>query len=719
MCHSSHALRVRPRPPHGRWAGALLTLALALAAGPAAAQTTLFSDNFEDGNADGWTIFQGSWSVVADGATRVYRQSATSSKYRSAAGSTAWTDYAVQARVKPTQWNGSDRFAGVAARFRDGRNTYVLALRSSNRVELVRVLNGANTTLNARAFTVALNTSYTLRLEVSGSALRGFVNGTLQVSASDGSFPSGRIGAATDYGAANFDDFTVTTAGAPTNQAPQVNAGPDQTITLPATARLAGQVSDDGLPSPPGAVTCTWSRSSGPGTVAFSPNANTLNAAASFSAAGSYQLTLACSDSQLSSSDSVSVQVNAPGANQPPQVNAGPDQTVNQPGAAFLNGTVVDDGQPNPPGAVTCSWSRRSGPGTVTFSPSAGALSVSATFSALGTYVLALTCSDSQLSGSDPVTVTVREQPTGDPGLIGFATVNALGQNGTTGGAGGPTVVVNDAAEFLEAIARPGPLVIRVQGMISLPGPMHDVTSDKSILGEGASSGITGGGLNIGLPLDDDIVSPPANAVHNVVVRNMTITNCPDDCINVQMFTHHVWLDHNDVSDQSDGGIDIKRGSDFITVSWNRFHNSDKNMLLGHDDSNGAQDIGRLRVSYHHNFFDGSAQRNPRIRFGEPVHVFNNYYLNITGYGVASQMNAGVMVENNYFDNVEKPTRNDVGGDPGRIVARGNINVNTEDPIVVSGSVAEPRNFYPYTLDPAESIPNLVRGGAGVGRITP
>ena len=55
-------------------------------------------------------------------------------------------------------------------------------------------------------------------------------------------------------------------------------------------------------------------------------------------------------------------------------------------------------------------------------------------------------------------------------------------------------------------------------------------------------------------------------------------------------------------------------------------------------------------------------------------------------------MNAGLIVESNYFDDVEKPTRNDVGGDPGRIVARGNINVNTEDPIVTSvGSVARGR----------------------------
>jgi len=321
-------------------------------------------------------------------------------------------------------------------------------------------------------------------------------------------------------------------------------------------------------------------------------------------------------------------------------------------------------------------------------------------------------------SVSPSVSPSTSPPPPPPPGQAdGFAGVNALGQNGTSGGAGGSTVRVSSASAFLSAIAQAGPLIIEVSGMISLPGPMHDVTSNKTIVGLGGNSGLTGGGLNIGLPIDDGITSPPVNAVRNVIIRNLNITNCPDDCINVQMFSHHIWIDHNDLSHQVDGALDVKRGSDFVTISWNHFHDSDKNMLLGHDDSNGPQDIGRLRVSYHHNFFDGSNQRNPRVRFGEPVHIYNNYYLHITGYGAASQMNAGLLVENNYFDDVEKPTRNDVGGDPGRIVVRGNINVNTEDPLVAVGSVQEARNYYNYTLDPAANVPAIVFAGAGTGRI--
>ena len=81
-------------------------------------------------------------------------------------------------------------------------------------------------------------------------------------------------------------------------------------------------------------------------------------------------------------------------------------------------------------------------------------------------------------------------------------------------------------------------------------------------------------------------------------------------------------------------------------------------------------------------------------------------------------MNACLVVENNYYDDVEKPTRTDVGGTAGRIEARGNINVNTEDPIVTAGSCSEqPGGSYAYTLDNAADIPAIVSAGAGVGKI--
>ncbi|HEU4325716.1 MAG TPA: pectate lyase, partial [Roseiflexaceae bacterium] len=309
--------------------------------------------------------------------------------------------------------------------------------------------------------------------------------------------------------------------------------------------------------------------------------------------------------------------------------------------------------------------------------------------------------------------------PPGD-GPIGFASVNALGQNGTTGGAGGPVVTVSTTAAFLDYIARPGPYVIQVQGTITLPtgttDGMHSVASNKTIIGLGADAALVGGGLTIGVPVSDAVTTPPANAVHNIIIRNISFSGATDDLINIQMFSHHIWIDHCDFSNGDDGALDIKRGSDYITVSWNRFHDHDKTLLLGHDDANGAQDIGRLKVTYHHNFFDGSDQRNPRVRFGEPVHVFNNYYRN-NSYGIASTMNAGVVAEGNYFENIHNPMRVNFSGDPGRLVERNNICVNCNNPFETGGTVVEPRSYYSYTLDPVANVPAIVMQGAGVGKI--
>lgn len=91
----------------------------------------------------------------------------------------------------------------------------------------------------------------------------------------------------------------------PGNTAPAVNAGADQSVTLPAAANLVGTASDDGLPGP---LAATWSKLSGPGTVTFA-DANALSTTATFSAAGIYTLRLSASDGALTSTDDVNITV--------------------------------------------------------------------------------------------------------------------------------------------------------------------------------------------------------------------------------------------------------------------------------------------------------------------------------------------------------------------------------------------------------------------------
>jgi hypothetical protein len=91
-----------------------------------------------------------------------------------------------------------------------------------------------------------------------------------------------------------------------------VSAGPDQSITLPATASLDGTVTDDNLPNPPGTTTTTWTKVSGPGTVGFT-NPNAVDTTATFSTAGTYVLRLTANDGALSTSDDITVTVAAAG----------------------------------------------------------------------------------------------------------------------------------------------------------------------------------------------------------------------------------------------------------------------------------------------------------------------------------------------------------------------------------------------------------------------
>ncbi len=197
-------------------------------------------------------------------------------------------------------------------------------------------------------------------------------------------------------------------SGGGTNNPPTVSAGTNQTITLPAAATLSGTVSDDGLPNPPAATTCTWSKNSGPGTVTFG-NPNAASTTATFSVSGTYVLTLTASDSNLTASSNVTIK-----ANGAPTANAGVDQSITLPtNSLTLAGTISDDGIP---AAATCTWSKTSGPGTVTFG-NVNAANTTATFSAIGTYVVRLTVTDSLASTYDEATIIVNTAPTANAGV--------------------------------------------------------------------------------------------------------------------------------------------------------------------------------------------------------------------------------------------------------------------------------------------------------------
>jgi pectate lyase len=516
-------------------AAATLAAGLTMVVGQSAYAATLFSDNFEDGNNSGWSSSGGSWSVVSDGSLVDRQSNASSERARHFAGSTSWTDYVVQARVKPLSYNGSNRVVALVSRASGSTRMYRLALINANRVEL-QAMNGSSvTTLASVNMTVSTGTFYTLRLETNGSNISGSVNGTNVGSATNTLNANGRVGFYTEFATASFDDITVDTVGS----------------------------------------------------------------------------------------------------------------------------------QPSDPGS--------SPPSTP---PSSGSSS----------------------------------QPPIPPGnLVGWATQGG----GTTGGAGGPTVTVTSLAALISAASSTAAQTIRVSGNFSCSDDVR-VMGNKTILGVGSGSGLTGCGLNI-------------RDVSNVIVRNMRISfvqagNGNGDAIHIDNATR-LWLDHNELfsnttsgTDFYDGLIDITHGADFITVSWNYLHDHIKCSLIGHSDSNEAEDAGHLRVTYHHNRFDNCDQRNPRIRFGNPVHIFNNYYNNIPLYAIASTENAGVLVEGNYFENVDDPFhQGQADSGPGGVVARNNTFVNSGTG-QTGGSVASIP--YSYNVEPSGGVKASVIAGAGVGKIS-
>jgi pectate lyase len=119
----------------------------------------------------------------------------------------------------------------------------------------------------------------------------------------------------------------------------------------------------------------------------------------------------------------------------------------------------------------------------------------------------------------------------------------------------------------------------------------------------------------------------------------------------------HIWIDHNRFADVTtadatlpvyfgrlfqvhDGELDITNATDLVTVSWNHFLNHDKVMLIGSSD-NAPADVGKLRVTLHHNLWEGTGQRTPRVRYGQ-VHIYNNLYYIAANTGFQYAWGVGV-----------------------------------------------------------------------------
>jgi pectate lyase len=288
----------------------------------------------------------------------------------------------------------------------------------------------------------------------------------------------------------------------------------------------------------------------------------------------------------------------------------------------------------------------------------------------------------------------------------GFHTVNG----DTTGGTGGPTVTATTAADFINFVAQPGRYIVQVQGTLNVGNV--SVNSDKTVLGLGTNATLVGDLYLFG--------------VSNIVVRNLFITNPTQpgegDGITIKNSSHHIWIDHCTFYDCQDGELDITLASDYVTVSWCKFFytfNSGHDFvnLIGADDSN-TDDLGKLHVTFHHNWWSTLCiERMPRVRFGR-VHSYNNYF-NAPGnnYCVRAALESQILIEGDYFDNVKAPWEKFVTtGTTGKVWAVSNefVNVTSQTDPGADPVFTPP---YSYTLDDAAGIPDIVTNNAGAGML--
>lgn len=230
------------------------------------------------------------------------------------------------------------------------------------------------------------------------------------------------------------------------------------------------------------------------------------------------------------------------------------------------------------------------------------------------------------------------------------------------------TVTV-EGQKGLSAILKNGgkmskPLIIRILGKITSPSgvstgmlSIQNYTKGLTVEGVGTDACLYGWGFNISSNSDLEF-------------RNIKFSWNYEDALGFQK-SSRVWVHDNDFtvgnqtppteSDKShgDGSCDIK-SSDYMTISYNHFIGTAKTSLVGSSPSK-VEETGNL--TYHHNLFDGTEQRTPRLRWHN-AHVYNNYYKNAgysvddgstIGYGIAATCNANIFAENNYFENTYRP----------------------------------------------------------------
>jgi pectate lyase len=359
--------------------------------------------------------------------------------------------------------------------------------------------------------------------------------------------------------------------------------------------------------------------------------------------------------------------------------------STNGVGGAATGGTPGSGGTPGIGGASAAATGGKSATGGATSSVGTTATGGSSAKGGSNATGGAATGGKSSTGGTTTGTATGGKSSTGGAATGGAATGGSVntstgspeskpsGYGQATTGCGSTSY--QDAASMsamqslIDAYSGTGGLCIRYTGKFNFasitdPCTQHSLTAQTLEVKKKSNitiMGADGTGANFGIHI--------AASSSNIIIRNMTFGLLPgggdSDAISIEGMSGgvptNIWIDHNELyssmvecagaGDTSfDGLIDLKKGADNVTVSYNYIHDHHKVSLNGYTDDD---DVVR-HITYHHNIFENVGSRTPLQRHGYS-HVLNNYFNKVTTSGANIRMGGYSLIESNYFENCKNP----------------------------------------------------------------